>query len=163
MDKKCFFIGHRDTPGNVRQLLIKAIDEHIVKYGVAEFYVGNHGSFDAMAAAALLERKKKYPHIQLNLSLAYHPSVRKVDIPKGFDGSFYPEGQELSPPRYAIPSLNRRMILYVEYLIAYVWMITDGSYNLLQYATAKEKRGQLLITNLANLPGHDGIHIAEQP
>lgn len=151
MNKKCFFIGHRDATGEVKQLLLETIDKHIVEFGVTEFYVGSHGRFDAMTASALTEMKKKYPHIQNILVLAYHPSLRQVSIPDGFDGSYFPEGQELSPLRYAIPRLNRKIVQEVNYLIAYVRGITDGSYNLLQYAMVREKKQQLAITNLAKL------------
>jgi len=149
MSKKCFFTGHRDTPGTVRPLLLEAINRHIVEYGVTEFYVGGHGAFDSMAAGVLAEMKRKYPFIWNCLVLAYHPSLRQVVLPTGFDHSLFPEGQELSPPKYAIPTLNRLMVQEAGYLIAYVRMITDGSYKLMQYAMAREKRKQLIITNLA--------------
>ena len=102
-----------------------------------------------MAAGALAEMKRKHPHIMIYVVLAYHPALRHANIPDGFDGSYFPEGQEQSPMRYAIPRLNRQMVRDVDYLIAYVWKITDGSYNLMQYAMTKEKKGQLAITNLA--------------
>ena len=150
-NRKCYFIGHRDAREDIRQLLHDTIHKHIIEYGVTEFYVGSHGRFDSMTAGALVEMKKKHPHIMIYVVLAYHPALRKVNIPDGFDGSYFPEGQERSSMRYAIPRLNRRMVREADYLIAYVWKITDGSYNLMHYARTQEKKGQLTITNLAKL------------
>lgn len=41
--KRCFFIGHRDTPEDILYALRMAIEKHIVRYGVEEFIVGNYG------------------------------------------------------------------------------------------------------------------------
>jgi len=146
----CFFIGHRDSNSAVYPLLLSAIERHIIEYGVTAFFVGHFGAFDGMAARALAEMKKRYPHISAHLVLAYHPAVRKIDIPAGLDGSVLWEEQEKSPPRHAIVNLNKRMVREVDYLIAFSCRITDGSHNLLDYAMIKEKKGQLVITNLAD-------------
>jgi hypothetical protein len=149
MGKSCFFIGHRDSPADVKTLLWEAIEKHIIEYGVTEFYVGHYGAFDYMAADVLCEMKERYPHIKNYLLLAYHPALRKVALPKGFDCALFPDSQEKSPPKYAIVNLNKRMIREADYLIAFSRFITDGSHKLLEYAAAKEKKGQIIITNLA--------------
>jgi len=92
--------------------------------------------------------KTLYPNIKAYLLLAYHPAVRQINIPKGFDGSVLMDEQEKSLPKYAITNLNKRMVREADYLIAYVEHITDGSYNLLDYAIKREKKGLLFITNL---------------
>jgi len=51
----CFFIGHRDTPESVYPDLLRAVEEHITVCGVSEFIVGYHGSFDSLAARAVVE------------------------------------------------------------------------------------------------------------
>jgi len=154
INQSCFFIGHRDATETVIPLLFETIEKHITEYGVSVFYVGHYGAFDGMVARALVEMKKRYPHISAHLVLAYHPAVRKIDVPAGLDGSVLWEGQEKSPPRHAIVNLNKRMVREVDYLIAFSWKITDGSHNLLDYAMIKEKKGRLIITNLADkLPG----------
>ena len=153
MNKKCFFTGHRDTPDAVKPLLEAAIEQHITEYGVTEFYVGTHGGFDSMATSMLAGMKQKYPFIHNYVVLAYHPTLRRpADLPTGFDCTIFPEDQETIPMRYAIPRLNRSMITNVEYLIAYVWKITDGSYKLMEAAESRERQGHLNITNLAKLP-----------
>jgi hypothetical protein len=151
-NKSCYFLGHRDSPESIMPLLFKVIEKHITEYGVTTFYAGHYGAFDGMAANALSEIKKRCPHIKAYLLLAYHPAIRHFDVPEGLDGSILLDGQENSPPRYAIINLNKRIIREVDYLIAYSKYITDGSHNLLNYAMAREKKGQLVITNLADVP-----------
>ena len=150
----CFFIGHRNTPEAIYDPLLESIKRHIREHGVLAFYVGHCGAFDCMASRALCEAKSSYPHIKNYLLLVYHPAIKKVDTPKGFESTLFLEGQEKSPPRYAIANFNKRMVQKVDYLITYSRYITDGSHNLLNYAMAKEKKGLLVITNLATtLPG----------
>ena len=148
MGKSCYFIGHSSAPVTVKPLLYDAIIKHITEYGVTEFYMGCYGSFDYMAARALIEIKKLYPHIITYMLLAYHPALRKVDIPKGMDSLFL-DGQENVPRAHAITRLNQRKVDESDFLIAYVTHISSGSYKLLDYARAKEKKGKIVITNLA--------------
>ena len=150
MGKSCFFIGHRKAPPAVMPLLLEEIDRHVVEHGVTAFYVGHYGAFDRMAAAALAECKQRHAHITAHLVLAYHPALRQVKIPQGLDGSILLDGQEKAMPRFAVVTLNRRMIRQSDHLIAYVRLITEGSRKLLDYADAREQKGQLVITNLAN-------------
>lgn len=149
MGQGCFFIGHRDSPSNISLRLYEAIERHITEYGITEFFIGNHGAFDLIAAGALGRIKQAHPQVSIYMVLAYHPSIRKPELPNGFDGFLLPEGQELCPPKYAMPTLNRRMIRQCSHLIAYVNKITDGSYTLMKHAMSREKKGQLIITNLA--------------
>lgn len=149
--KTCYFTGHRRIYGNARAVytaLAEEIERHIVEYGVTAFYVGNYGAFDSMVQRALTEAKSRHPHILAQVALAYHPAIRPATCPEGLDGTYFPEGQEAVPPRYAIVRLNQFMVRQSEYLIAYVYAITSGSRNLLRYAQAREKRGLLHITNL---------------
>lgn len=80
---KCFFIGHRDAPFEIYDVLCDVlcdvIEQHISEFGVTEFYVGNHGSFDFMAGKAVGVCKKKYANISLYLCLAYYPK-KKIRI-----------------------------------------------------------------------------------
>lgn len=153
----CYFTGHRrviEDKEGIFAVLEAEIEQHITVHGVAAFYVGNYGEFDHMVQRALAGAKKRHPEIIAQVALAYHPALRPVECPEGLDGTYFPEGQENVPPRYAIVKLNQNMVRNSDYLIAYVRTITDGSYNLLRYAEGREKRGSLHITNLATLaPG----------
>lgn len=117
--KRCFFIGHRDTPETVKPVLQAAVEQHIVEYGVTEFLVGRYGVFDRMAAECVIAAKKQYPQVVLTLLLPYHPGERKVTLPIGFDGSLYPSGQENVPRRVAIVRANHYAVDVSGYIIAY--------------------------------------------
>ena len=117
--KPCFLIGHRDVPGELREKLARAIDEAIVRNDVTEFVVGQYGAFDRMAAGCLAEAKKAHPELRLLLLLPYHPVERPVDLPQGFDASFYPPGMEQVPRRLAIVRANEYMARHCDLLICY--------------------------------------------
>lgn len=117
--KTCFLIGHRDAPGELLERLVRAIDEAIVRDGVTEFVVGQYGAFDRMAAGCLAEAKKAHPELRLLLLLPYHPAERPVDLPQGFDASFYPPGMEQVPRRLAIVRANEYMARHCDVLICY--------------------------------------------
>ena len=66
----CFFIGHRECGQELYPALCAAVEQHIVEWGAAEFWVGNYGGFDRLAARALLAAKQRRPEIKLYLLLA---------------------------------------------------------------------------------------------
>ena len=141
--KLCFFTGHRDAPDFLSGKLDEAIERHIVDFGVNSFVVGNYGHFDRMAQGALARAKKRHAEISVRLAIPYHPSLVRVELPEGFDGSYFPEGQEEVPPRAAIPRLNRTLVKESDFLIAYVRHISGGSYSVMEYAKKREKRGSI--------------------
>ncbi len=98
MQKSCFLFGNADTPKSILPSLEQAIEEEYSK-GITVFYVGYHGDFDRLAATALKAVKHRYSEITLMLVLAYHPADRAVELPLGFDGSFYPPLENI-PRRY---------------------------------------------------------------
>ena len=117
----CFFIGHRDAKEAVFPKLSEAVKQHIVEYGVTEFFVGHYGRFDALAARAVKDAKKRHPEVTLTLVLPYHPFDHPIQTPKGFDGTFYPPGMETVPKKVAIVRANRYMVDTCDCLIAYAW------------------------------------------
>lgn len=143
--KTCFFIGHRDAPDSVATALAAAVEHHIVEYGVTEFIVGHYGNFDRLAAAAVIAARAFYPQITLTLLLPYHPAVRPIETPHGFDGTCYPTNMENVPPRFAIPRANRYAVEQAEYLIAYVINAPSNARKVMNYA---KKRG-VTVENLA--------------
>lgn len=147
--KTCFFIGHREATEEIYPLLAKEVERHGAELGVEEFVVGQYGAFDRMAARAVLAAKKKYPWIKLTILLAYHPAERKLTAPDGYDGTFYPPGLERVPRRYAIVRANRYMLNHSDFLIAYAWHPGSCARDLLEYARAKEKRGEICVTEIA--------------
>lgn len=143
--KSCFFIGHRESSSDILPALTDAIEEHINKYGVTEFVVGHYGGFDRMAAKAVIMAKERHPRITLSMLIPYHPADHPVELPDGFDNSFYPPDMEKVPRRLAIVRANRYMIDHVDYLIAYVWHPASNARDLVEYARKKE----VFTTNLS--------------
>ena len=133
----CFFIGHRETVGEIYPQLEAAIERHITQLGVREFIVGNYGGFDRIAARALVAAKAQHPEIVLLLLVPYHPAERPIQAPPGFDGTFYPPGTENVPRKFAIVRANRYMVEHVNYMIAYVWHPASNARDLVEYAIRK--------------------------
>ena len=88
------------------------------RYHVSTFYVGNHGTFDAIARIVLREMKGKYPSIQYWVVLAYLPEGKAKEDTL-FDPTIYPEGIEGAPKRFAISYRNRWMLQNADYVVVY--------------------------------------------
>ena len=136
--KVCFFIGHRDTPEHVYPALEQAV-EQLIPQGVTEFYVGNHGSFDRMAARGVIAAKQRHLEVRLTMLLPYHPAEREVVLPAGFDGSLYPPGMEDVPRRFAIPRANRWMVEHCTHLVAYVTHPASNAGKVVEWGESKKK------------------------
>lgn len=142
--KSCFFIGHRETSGEIYPALYAAVKQHIWEYGVTEFIVGHYGGFDRLAALAVKEAKRFCTEVKLTLLLPYHPAERPIPTPDGFDGTFYPPGMEGVPRKVAIVRANRYMVDHVDYLIAYVWHSASNAWELVEYAKSRGKNMTLI-------------------
>ena len=142
----CFLIGSHLSPDTLSPLLDEAIERHIVEYGVTEFVVGRYGRFDQLAAEALRRAKGRHPGIRLWRLLPYHPAERPVDIPPGFDGTYYPEGLETVPRRLAILRAGQIAAAESRFLIASPGL--GGSRTVTDYALRREKRGLIQVTLL---------------
>jgi len=147
--KSCFFIGHRDASAEVYPELLEEVKRHITQYGVTSFFVGHYGGFDRMAASAVKEAKAHHPEVRLMLVLPYHPAIRPIEKPDGYDSTYYPWEDERIPKRLAIVKTNQRMVDTCDYLIAYAWHYLGGSGQIVEYARKREKRGLIHVENLA--------------
>lgn len=143
--KRCFFIGHRDTPSTVLMELENAISHCIAQYGISEFVVGQYGDFDRMAADAIRKLKQEDNQLSLLLLLPYHPSKHPIELPAGFDNSIYPEGLEMVSKKLAIVHANRKTIDSCDLIIAYA----NGSGNASSFVNYAKKRSVPVI-NLAD-------------
>ena len=132
--KSCFFIGHREADERLLPTLVNVIERLVVSEDVTCFYVGGYGGFDRITATAV---KQRYPEITLMLVLPYHPAERPVEAPHGFDGTYYPEGMETVPRRFAIVQANKHMVENVDWLIAYVRHGASNSQKIIEYAKTK--------------------------
>ena len=136
-EKRCFFIGHRNAPESIYPNIVSTIEKLIVENGVKEFIVGNYGMFDSMVIRALQQMKIKYPDIVLLLLTPYHPSVKKVIKPEGFDDIYYPEGMEFVPHRAAIIKANENAIEMSGFLIVYLNYSASNTIRFVNYAEHK--------------------------
>ena len=140
MMKSCFLFGHRDAPQQIRSEIESAVEWLYCKKGITLFYVGHYGSFDTMASAAVKSVKARYEEIGLFMVIPYHPAVRPVEVPDGFDGTFHPPLDNV-PKRYAIVRANRYLVENSDAIICYVNR-PGNTRELLEYA-ARQKRNQL--------------------
>ena len=102
-----------------------------------------------MSAQAVKEARERHPGIRLTLVLPYHPAIRPINTPKGFDGTFYPWEEERIPKRLAIIKTNQRMVDTCDYLITYAYHFLGGTGQTVEYARKREKRGLIHVENLA--------------
>ena len=140
--KSCFFIGHREADERLLPILITTIERLIIEEQVLFFYVGGYGGFDRIAAAAVKQVRALHPEITLMMVLPYHPGERPVETPFGFDGTYYPEGLESAPRKYAIVKANEIMAKQSDWLIAYVRHGASNSRKIVQHA---QKQGTACI------------------
>lgn len=138
------FFGHKDAPDCLLPALISAIRTLILSRHVTCFYVGNHGRFDAMTHTALRLLSEQYPHIEYYTVLAYLPQQEEGEPPADSpDGqTVYPEGIELTPPRFAISYRNKWMISQSDYAVTYVQYSFGGA---AKFKALAERRGLTVI------------------
>ena len=118
MSHTCFLFGHNDADASVQPHIYQAIEEMIAG-GASDFFVGYHGRFDRMAAAALRKAKHVHPGIRAYLVLAWHPAEQSVPVPEGFDGSYYPPLEDV-PRQFALVRANRYMVAHADSVICCV-------------------------------------------
>lgn len=149
--KSCFFIGYREASSEILPALRATIEQHIVEYGVTEFVVGHYGGFDRIAAKAVIDAKKQHSEITLSMLIPYHPSERPIELPPGFDNTFYPPGMEKVPRRLAIVQANRYVVEHVDYLIAYVWHPASNARELMEYANRRDTIGITMLSRARHI------------
>ena len=147
--KSCFFIGHREADERLLPRLNETVERLITEEGITYFYVGSYGGFDRLAAHCVITAKQRHPAITLMLVLPYHPAERPLEAPDGFDGTYYPEGLETVPKRYAIVRANKIMVDTSDWLVCYIRHGVSNSRWLLEYAERRQEKGLIQIENLA--------------
>ena len=140
----CTFFGHKDCYG-LDQAVVRNAIEDLIKQGISEFLVGNHGQFDGMVFSCLQDLSKDYPEISYSVVLAYLPThMEAYDIYHGH--SFYPEGQEIGPAKFAVERRNRWMIDASDCCLCYINHTWGGAYK---FARMAKNRG-LRVINLGS-------------
>ena len=146
-NRVCFMFGHATTPCHALPLIEAAAERQYQEHGIRTFIVGNRGSFDGYAVAAIKALKRRHSDITLLLLLAYHPGERTVELADGFDNAYYPPLEGV-PKRYAIVRANLHMIDTADSFICYVKHI-GNTRNLLEYAMQRNKKEGIIIENVA--------------
>ena len=132
----CTFFGHRDTPTEIKAHLREILLDLIERQRVQQFYVGNHGSFDAMACSLLAELEQSHG-IRYEIVLAYLPREKAPLYDS--DHTLLPEGIETVPPRFAIEYCNKWMIDYSDIVVTYVTRNFGGAAKFRDLAKKKGK------------------------
>ena len=140
----CTFFGHSDSPLHIRPQL-KRLVLSLIESGVREFYVGDKGNFDLMAASVLREIYRENHSISYSVVLSYLPAKPDYLQNSDYIETMYPEGLEKVPLRYAIVWRNKWMLQKCDYVICYVKYTWGGAYKFVELA---EKKGKTVI-NLA--------------
>lgn len=137
-NKSCCFFGHREVTHNIRTKLTAIIEKLITEDGVTEFYVGHQGQFDGMVYSVLKELKVKYPQIRDTVVLAYIPDEHIKEVYG--EETFFPDGLESVPKRFAISKRNDWMISHSNVAVCYVHKITGGAAKFREKAKKKGLR-----------------------
>lgn len=135
----CTFFGHHDCPGSVREKLYETISDLIENHGVSMFYVGNHGSFDAIVRSVLRDLQGKYPQIQYAVVLAYMPGKTAEYEYEDYSDTMLPEGIEDVPRRFAITWRNKWMLKQSDYVVTYITHSWGGAAQFAEMASKQRK------------------------
>ena len=133
----CTFFGHSECYG-LDAVTLRSTIEDLIKQGVTEFLVGNQGQFDAMVYGCLKELGRVYPHIRYWVVLAYLPTPEQ-----GFrdaSDTLYPEGMELTPPKFAIDRRNRWMLKEADICLCCIHHTWGGAYKYVRMAKHQGKQ-----------------------
>jgi len=149
--KKCCFAGHSKIYTNKNSIygMIKnKAEELITKESVKEFYVGNYGAFDRIAASVIRELKKTYSDILLILVIPYltkEINEYRKEYQQKYDYILICDIPEKTPKRYHIIKTNEYMVDNSDYLICFIEHSWGGAAKTLEYA---KKKKHITIFNL---------------
>ena len=138
MSRICVFFGHRDCPADLSEQLDNVIRRAVTEENIDTFWCGGMGDFDHQAAEAVRRMKKEFPHLRLELALAYLPPAPD-ERHQRYDATFFPDGLETVPKRYAISRRNAWLARHCDLVICYTAFSWGGAYQAVQQAQRKHK------------------------
>ena len=149
--KRCCFAGHNETYGEEAREKIKEIAVRLIEEkGVAEFWVGNYGSFDRCAALAIREVKERFEQVKLVLVLPYLTKAieeYKEEYYEKYDFIVMADIPEKTPARLKIIKANEYMVDNCDYLICNVAHSWGGAARTMEYARRKNREIYNIDTN----------------
>ena len=138
-NKICCFAGHRDMydTDKVFSALENKIEHLILNENVNEFWVGNYGSFDAIAAKCVRTLKNRYKDIRLTLVIPYLTKTindYKKQYYEDYDDILIADIPMSTPAQYKILKCNEYMVKESDYIICYIKHSWGGAAKTLEYA-----------------------------
>ena len=152
----CFFTGHREINASHAELITVKLDETLetlIKNGVTVFRAGGALGFDTLAALKVIEKKKIYPFVRLELFL---PCKDQADNWRDFDKDIYEYVLKYADDiiytsesyhRGCMHLRNRKMTDGSDFCVAYLYKNVGGTAYTMDYASKKGVK----IINLVNL------------
>lgn len=141
---RCCFAGHSKLPyGNdIKNAIYEKCEKLITENKVSEFWIGNYGEFDKMAAITIRDLKHVYPEIILTLIIPYltlEINQYKQQYYEQYDNIIIAEIPQNTPRQFRIIKCNEYMVDKSDYLISYVKHSFGGAAKTLAYAKRKNK------------------------
>ena len=146
MSKVCMFTGHRKIEPRHASELTQRLDillEELIGEGYTEFCAGGAVGFDTVAALKVIEKKKKYGFVKLNLYLPCHGQDRSwsYNMKKAYNYVL----ENADSISYACESYtngcmqkrNRAMVDDSELCLAYCGSSSGGTFYTVSYAEQK--------------------------
>ena len=143
VNKICTFAGHGNNyyySDDTYKKIISCLKQLITDKNISEFWVGNYGYFDAIAARAVRNIKEEYPHIKLCLVVPYITSrinKFKLEYVNAYDEIIIPEMSPQTPIRAYIPICNQYMVDKSVCLLCYIERESGGAFKTYKYALKK--------------------------
>lgn len=148
------FTGHRImTEGQTQESAKKLFEtiEKLYKQGVVNFYAGGALGFDLTASVTLLNMKRTFPDLTLNLALPCknynkkwsNAQIQLFERVKGRSDSIFYVNDEYSLS--CMQQRNKYMVDRSSFCIAYLTQEKGGTFNTVKYA----KRMGVPVINLA--------------
>lgn len=153
---ECCFTGHREISPRHLNSMAKALDETVEKLianGVTHFRAGGALGFDTVAALKILEKKRKYPFISLDLYLPCRDQAARWSeydkdvysfVLKNADSVTYTSEMY---HRGCMLLRNRRMVDGTDFCVSYCRKISGGTAYTVNFAREKG----ISVINIAEL------------
>lgn len=127
---------------DVEKPLREVLDRLVKEHGVAVFYTGGMGEFDALFARTVRALKRDNPSLRLVLVMPYLTSRLNAD--KAYyetlcDEILIPAELDGVHPKKAISFRNRWMVDHSDYVVAALHRDYGGAFQAIRYATSVGK------------------------
>ena len=144
MSKICCFTGHREITALSYEELIERLEKKLIELieieDFTDFRAGGARGFDSVAALAVLNLKKSYPHIKLHLILPcknqekYFSPMDKKLYNYVFDNADSLTYIQEHYTKEAMFARNRALVDGADLCLAYLEKLEGGTYQTVSYA-----------------------------